>query len=168
MSSRYETLTLGELLDDLGARTPAPGGGAAAGLVLAMAAGLCGMAARFSGAELPEADRIAVRADEIRARAVELAESDAAAFAGVLAARRLSPSERSDAVSLAMADAVAIPLEVAEEASELADLAGKVASGGNRNLLGDALAAVVLAEAAGTVAARLAEINIAGSGGEDA
>jgi methenyltetrahydrofolate cyclohydrolase len=43
----YLTAGLAEFLDQLAARTPAPGGGAAAAVTCAMAAGLVEMAAAF-------------------------------------------------------------------------------------------------------------------------
>src|SRR4051812_6709489 len=70
-------------LSAVAARTPAPGGGAAAGVTCALAAALAAMAARFAGAD-PDAER----ADGLRAQALALADADAAAFAPVLAILR--------------------------------------------------------------------------------
>jgi formiminotetrahydrofolate cyclodeaminase len=159
---------LGDLLESLAARTPAPGGGSAAGIVLALAAALCAMAARFS-ARLAAADEIAATADRLRQRAIHLAAEDSLAYAGVLQARRLRPGTdpalREEAIAAAMAQAVAVPLEISEIGAEVARLATEVASAGNPNLLGDALTAVLLAEAAAAAAATLVEINVSDQGG---
>ena len=57
-----------------------------------------------------------------------------------------------------------MPLEISEIGAELARLATEVASTGNPNLLGDALSAVLLAEAATAAATTLVEINLSGEG----
>jgi formiminotetrahydrofolate cyclodeaminase len=157
---------VGDFAAALSERTPAPGGGSAAAASLALSAGLCAMAARFSERQLGErAGEVAELADAIRMRALELADEDASAYAFVLAARRLGPSvpagEREEARAMAAAAAVAVPSEVAELGAEVASLAAEIAGAGNPNLLGDALAAVLLAEAAAAAAASLVEINLA-------
>lgn len=167
----FADLTVAELLESLASRTPAPAGGSAAGLTVGMAAALCAMAARFSEPSLASAGEIAEKADVLRQRAVELADEDAQAYAAVLAARRLppatSPAERSAALAKAMSHATAVPLELAEIGGEIGLLATKVASDGNPNLLGDALIAMLLAEAAASAASTIAEINRSEDGGEE-
>lgn len=157
---------LGDLLDSLAARTPAPGGGAAAGIVLALAAALCAMAARYSSSRLATAEEMAITADALRARAIRLAGDDSLAYGAVLAARRLpsgtDPAVREEAIATAMAQAVAVPLEISEVSAEVARMATEIASAGNPNLLGDALAAQFLAEAAAAAAKTLVEINMSG------
>lgn len=132
-------------------------------MVLALAAALCAMAARFSP-RLVSAREIAATADRLRERAIRLAADDAFAFAAVLEARRLPAGTdaalRKEVLATAMAQAVAVPLEVSEIGAEVARLAAEVASAGNPNLLGDALTAIVLAEAAAAAAATLVEINL--------
>jgi formiminotetrahydrofolate cyclodeaminase len=54
---------------------------------------------------------------------------------------------------------VAIPLEIAEIAAELTELAALVARDGNANVRGDAAAGADLAAAAAGVGARLVRIN---------
>lgn len=155
---------LGDVLDSFAARTSAPGGGSAAGVVLAVAAALCAMAARFSSRQLDSADEIATTADRLRERAIRLATEDSLAYAAVLEARRLptgtDPAVREEILAAAMAQAVAVPFEISEIGAEVARLATEVASGGNPNLLGDALTAVLLAEASAAAATTLVEINL--------
>lgn len=162
-SGSVADLTVRELLESLAARTAAPAGGSAAGLTVGLAAALCAMAARFSERSLETAGEIAEAADRLRRRAVELADEDARAYSDVLAARRLPAdtpvAEREAALAAALSSATAVPLELAEIGGEIGLLATKVASEGNPNLLGDALIAMLLAEAAASAASTIAEIN---------
>jgi formiminotetrahydrofolate cyclodeaminase len=158
--------SLTAFLDDLAAKTSAPGGGAAAAVVVAMAAGLAGMVARFSEQHLgEEADRLAARADALRADAAPLAAEDAAAYSAYLAARRLPEDEPGRATALTEAEgrSAAIPLRIAEIGAEVALLAELLAERGNSNLSGDALAAKNFASAATRTAANLVLVNL----GED-
>ena len=72
---------------------------------------------------------------------------------------------RDETIGRALADAAAVPLEIAAIAADVAVLAADVAEHGNPNLRGDAAAAAVLAEAGARVAANLVAINLAGDRG---
>jgi formiminotetrahydrofolate cyclodeaminase len=145
-------------LDQLAARTPTPGGGGAAALTGAMAAGLVAMAARFSARQLPEAADLASRADELRRRAADLADLDAQAYTAVLEALRL-PREAGQRRE-ALEDAALVPLEIAEIGARVGQLAVRVAEAGNPNLRGDAVTGAVLAAASARSAACLVDINV--------
>jgi formiminotetrahydrofolate cyclodeaminase len=145
-------------LDQLAARTPAPGGGGAAAVTGAMAAGLVAMAARFSARQLPGAGELADQADELRRRAADLAEADAWAYTSVLEALRL-PREAAQRRE-ALLGAALVPLEIAEIGAEVAQLAARVAEAGNPNLRGDAATGAVLAAASARSAACLVDINV--------
>jgi methenyltetrahydrofolate cyclohydrolase len=144
---------LGELLDELAAKTPAPGGGTAAGWALALAAGLVEMAAGFA-----EAEPIRARAGELRGLALELADEELHAYEPVLDAQRSGGD-----VAAALSAAAESPLAIARTAAEVAELGAEVARTGKASLRGDALTGVLLAEAACRAAAQLAEINLAGT-----
>jgi len=155
-----------DFLDLLAARVPAPGGGGAAALTGALAAGLVAMAAQFSGEQLPAAADLVQRADQLRGRAAGLADQDAAAYGAVLDAYRRprhdhDGGERRQGIAAALHGAATVPLEIAEIAAEVAELAAVVAAGGNPNLRGDATAAAHLAEASARSAAALVYINVA-------
>jgi methenyltetrahydrofolate cyclohydrolase len=154
-----------DFLDLLAARVPAPGGGGAAAVTGALAAGLVAMAARFSEAQLPAAADVAQQADRLRARAAGLADQDAAAYGAVLDAYKLprdtGGSERRQRIEAALRGAAAVPLEIAETAAQVAELAAGVIAGGNPNLRGDTMAAAHLAEASARSAAALVDINVA-------
>jgi formiminotetrahydrofolate cyclodeaminase len=153
-------LPVAGFLDQAAARQPAPGGGSAAALTVALAAGLAAMAARFSAAQLPWAAETADQADRLRSRATALIDEDARAYQAVLGTRR-GPGAGENARREALAHAAMVPLEIAELAGQTTALAARVASAGNPNLRGDAITAVLLAEAAARSAAGLAQINIA-------
>jgi formiminotetrahydrofolate cyclodeaminase len=122
------------------------------------------MAARFSEAQLPDAADVAERADQLRNRAAGLADRDAAAYGAVLDAyqqpREGDGRERRERITAALHGAAAVPLEIAEIAAQVAELAVGIA-GGNPNLRGDTLAAAHLAEASARSAAVLVDINVA-------
>ncbi len=141
---------LGEFLEAVAAGTPAPGGGTSAAVTCALAAALVEMAAQIAGAD-------AARPQAARVRALELAEVELSSYAPVLEARD------ADQRAAALAEASRSPLEVAELGAEVAQLGAEVAQTSSAAVRGDALAGVVLAEAASTAAVRLVEINLAES-----
>ena len=151
-------LSLQGLLDAVAARTTAPGGGVVAGIVAALAGALCGMCARFSAGDQ---DSLILRADELRARAASLSQSDPAVYADYVRARR---SGRDVDIAAALDEAIRIPLEMAEVAAELAVLALGLARSGNPNLRGDATVAVLMGVAAARSGAALVCENLAGTG----
>lgn len=148
-------LRVRELLDAVSARTSAPGGGAVAAVATALAAALAGMAARYAGVE-------GGAADALRDRAAALADADAAAYAEFLEALRLPRDDpgRAAAVAAARDGAAAVPGEIAALADAVSGMAAPLVEGGNPNLRGDALAAVLLAAAAARTAAELVAANV--------
>jgi formiminotetrahydrofolate cyclodeaminase len=152
-----------QFLDQVAARTPAPGGGGAAGLTGALAAGLVAMAARFSAAQLPAAGELADRADQLRHRAAELVDEDAQAYTRVLDAFALprQDEQRGQRIRSALERATAVPQEMTEIAAQVAEMAARLAAAGNPNLRGDSVSAALLAEASARAAACLVDINVA-------
>src|SRR5260370_19266485 len=151
--------TIGDFLDRLADRVPAPGGGAAAAVHAALGAALLGMVARYSvGEKYAEHEatigRVTAEADELRDIALRLAEADAAAFAAVAEVYQLPKSTEADraARSAAMAGALVDPASPPAKLIGIAgmgvDLAGMLAQIGNPNVLSDVGAAVEAARAA--------------------
>jgi len=139
-----------------------------AAVAVALAAGLSGMAARLSAGQLADADGLADRADAARQRVAPLAGADAESYGRVLDAYREPDSEtRRERVSDALSGATDVPLAVAEVGNEVAGIAARLVEEGNPNLEGDAIAAVLLAEAGVRAAAVLAEINLSSANVED-
>ena len=147
----YLSASVAQLLDDLAARTPAPGGGAAAALTCAMAAALVEMATSFASAQGLEAVR--ERAHVIRGQASGLAYADGRAYGVVLEALRMEKGDRADGAAWTRRCPARSPCrcEVLELASEVATLAADVAETGNRNLEGDALAGVAAGRGGGAL-----------------
>ncbi len=151
---------LEEFLANVAAAEPAPGGGSSAGVTAALAAALVEMAASVPSSQASDAarsDGAAGRAGALRERALRLAQEEMSSYAPVLDAR--DEHERE----LALAAASEPPAQIAETAAEVAELGVEVATSASPSVRGDALAGVVLAEAAASAAFRLVEINV-GSG----
>ena len=155
----YLRSTVEEFLDLLADRTPAPGGGAAAALTCAMAAGLVEMATSYGSAR--GLQRTHDRARQLRLEAQALAHADGVAYGAVLEALKLPlGDDRHAQLDVAVGGAIASPMAILEIASEVATLAADIAETGNRNLEGDALTGALLAEAASRSAATLAQLNV--------
>jgi len=144
-----EDIALGAFLDDLASSSPAPGGGAAAALQVAIAAALVGMVCeltlgrdRYRDAQ----ERMLIareRARTLRAEALALAERDAEAFGAVAEAYRLpkaTPEERAaraDAIEAALHGAAEVPLATVTAAAEAIALAEGILEGSNPNVRSD-------------------------------
>ena len=161
----YLEMPVRRFLDLLAAGESAPGGGSAAAVSVALAAGLSSMAARLSTQQLADAAELAARAEGLRERVAPLARADAVAYGRVLAAQR--SLEADERVWAALSEAADVPLAVAEAGVEVAGIAARLASEGNPNLKGDARCAVLLADAGVRAAATLVEINLSGEPTED-
>lgn len=151
--------TLRELLDSVGARTPAPGGGSAAALAGALGAGLVEMAARFTDGS----EAVAVKAAALREELLELGERELHSYQPVLdaLASDAGDPERETRLREALSDAADSPLAIARAAARAAELGVELAHTGNAHLAGDAITGVALGEAACTSTARLVQINLA-------
>ena len=145
---------LGEFLEAVAAGTPAPGGGTSAAVTCALAAALVEMSAGLAGQNVE-------RSRALRERALTLAEVELSSYAPVLEAHD------ADQRAAALVEASRSPLELAEFAAEVAEIGANVAQASSPAVRGDALAGVVLAEAASTAAVRLVEINLAESNAND-
>ena len=126
------------------------------------------MAARLSAAQLAEAPGLADRADASRLTAAPLARADAESYGRVLDAyREPDPETRTARVRDALSGAADVPLAVAEIGNEVAGIAARLVEEGNPNLEGDAMTAVLLADAGVRAAATLAEINLSSANVQD-
>lgn len=158
----------------LASDAPTPGGGAVAGLAGAMGAALIEMVAnltlgRAGYEEVAERmGAILAEAGAARRAFLELAERDASAFEGVMAAFRMpkgteaEKAARAEAIQRAYEAAAAVPLEIAERAVGLMELAHEVTAKGNAHAASDGLSAAVMLHAAAACAFANVEINVAG------
>jgi formiminotetrahydrofolate cyclodeaminase len=158
-STQLADLSMNAFLERLGSSDPVPGGGSASALAAAMGAALVAMVAELTIGRSEYAEHEAtlrkLRFDALdrRAELLSLAQQDADAYDAVVRARRMpkkSEAERearSDALGKAMIDAARAPLRAAVVASEVLDLAERIAPIGNRNAVSDAGVAALLAAA---------------------
>lgn len=105
--------------------------GAAGCSLVAMVARICSQSKKYEGVR-PAALRLVEAGDELRERMLQLRERDEAAFGAVVAARG-----DKDAMQRALAEAAAAPLEGAESALALLQLAREAGELGNANLVSD-------------------------------
>jgi methenyltetrahydrofolate cyclohydrolase len=157
---------LARFLEDLADRSPVPGGGSAAAVVTAMAAGLLAMAARASTDSWAEGRGVAAQAEALRDRVAPLAELTATAYAEALELLDddggLEVQERRDfRLGTALSRAAALPLAISEAAADVAELGVLVVERADASRRADAVAAVLLAGAAANVGAQLVRANLA-------
>jgi methenyltetrahydrofolate cyclohydrolase len=161
--------TIGDWLEDLGSSKPAPGGGAAAALLVATGAALVEMVTNLTIGKPRYAEHEALmreardEARHLRDQAQALAAKDEEAFNAVIAAYQIPKDDpgRAEAIQVATAAAAEPPLRTAALAAEVIALAGRVRPGANVNLLSDVAVAASSAKAALESAAINVEINVA-------
>lgn len=162
MQDAVDERLIGTYLDALASEQPAPGGGSAAGIVAGLSAALAEMVVSLT--RDPSNEMIGAKASliELRTRALECARDDELAYGSYIEARQMpkSTDEEKHARKAAMASAVEqsarVPLALAIVAIEIINALELVILEGNKTVLGDANAAVVLAQA--TV--DICEINV--------
>lgn len=163
---RIEQKRVQEFLDDLASSSATPGGGSAAALVGAMAAGLVSMVCnvtigknKFADVEA-EMQETLKEAESLRQRLTKLAEADINAFNQVMTAYRLpketdeEQSARQVAIQSALKQATQTPLETAIACATILQMMERILPKINPNALSDGAAAASLAEA-GLQSARL-------------
>jgi methenyltetrahydrofolate cyclohydrolase len=165
-------MTITEFLEKTAANTPVPGGGSVAALNAAVAASLVEMVANLTigkkGFEEKKADMqdLASRAAGYRQKLAGDIDRDSDAFDGVMAAFRLpkqteeEKEKRRRAVQAALETAARVPLEVAEDALKIMELAQKAVAEGNPNAVTDGTVAAMTARTAVLSALYNVKINL--------
>jgi len=155
-------------VEQLAAPTATPGGGSAAAAAAAMAAGLAHMVAAMSRGkknylqherELSEAiARLATLREELKAAV----DADAAAYDSVVKAFKKARESANDTgvVMESLKAATRVPLKVAQQAREVAEIAMKLGSITNPKMASDLTVAKALAGAAVKGAVANVEINL--------
>jgi formiminotetrahydrofolate cyclodeaminase len=152
-------LRLDEFLERLAADRRAPGGGSAAALTVALAAGLVAMVARSSRETWPEARGIAAQARSLVDRVTPLVRADAQAWEQAAAA--LQETGAGDGIlEKKLESAAAVPIQIAAAGADAAVLAEQVADRGDGTYRADAAVAAVLAAAGAEAAAHLVAVNL--------
>jgi formiminotetrahydrofolate cyclodeaminase len=172
MDERLTGLSVRAFVERLATSDPVPGGGSAAALVGAMGAALLHMVVELTSGRTAAAEHagslteIGLAASQWQSELLNLAQLDADAYGAVVAARRL-PSEserdrqaRATQLAAALREATRVPLATASAASEVLELAERLAPIGSRNAISDVGVAGILAAGAVRGAALNVEINL--------
>lgn len=162
MQNSVSERVIGTYLDALGGEQAMPGGGSAAGIVGALAAATAEMVASLT--REPSADILKAKASliELRTRALECASDDEQAYGSYLEGLQLPKSTdeeksfRKAELAKAMEQSARVPLALAIVAIEIINALEIVIRDGNKSVLGDASAAIVMAQATVDVC----EINV--------
>jgi len=151
-----ESFTFGDLLAQIAAKTPAPGGGAVASAVGALGAALGSMVVAYSlgkkslAQHQPALETAAATLERARRVLLELAQEDAAAYDRYSELSRLPEGDPRRASELPAVAALCLqaPQAAAATACDLLRLLEDLAPITNRHLRSDLAIAAILAEAA--------------------
>lgn len=164
--------SIAQFLDALAAKQSTPGGGGAAALTGSQAAALISMVINFTlgnpkyAAVEAEMTGYLARSEALRGELLALADADVAAFNAVSAcyamprATDAEKAARTAALQAALQEAARVPLQTARACLAVLELVAPVAAGGNVNVVSDAAAALLLAEAALRAALVNVDINL--------
>ncbi|MGI8658394.1 MAG: cyclodeaminase/cyclohydrolase family protein [Candidatus Limnocylindria bacterium] len=172
MDERLVDQPMRYLVHRMATSDPVPGGGSAAAMAGAMGAALIHMVVELSVGR-PDTENFAVPLTEIGVASAQfqselmgLVDADAVAYAAVVHSRRLPRTTEREREArrvqfdAAIREAVRAPLAVARAASEVLDLAARLAPIGNRKAISDVGVGAMLASTALRGAALNVEINL--------
>lgn len=155
----FDSFTLRGFFEALARKEPAPGGGCAAAVSGAMAAGLLGMVARVAankaGDETTKAEmiRTAHQADTVRTRLTALIGLDAKAY------QNMKTAQPADSIE-AWKDAVQVPLDIAAQSLSILQTVLLAAKWCPKHTLSDIVTASALAVAGVEGGASTVEVNV--------
>jgi len=172
MDKKLVDMNILEFLDELGSKSPAPGGGSVAALSGALAAALGEMVCNLTIGKEKYADvedeikSILKDCKKIREELIELIDKDTQAFNEVMNAFKL-PKEneeqieiRRKAIQEAFKNAALVPLKTAKKSFEVLKLAKIIAEKGNKNSITDSGVSALLACSAVRAAIYNVRINL--------
>lgn len=173
MEKAFRTETIDGFLDALGSTAPAPGGGAAAGLLGAQA---CALAEKVCALTLTNKKYAEIHEQveawqpifrEARSIMLDLMDEDAAHFEALMAAyRQPKPADeagqaaRAEAIQQALEKSAQAPAQIAQTMADMMPLFTKVLQQGNANLITDSIIAAQCAMAAVHAAILNVRINL--------
>lgn len=168
--TNYLELRLDDFLAQIAASERSPGGGSAAALTVAIAAGLVAMVARCSHGSWPEGPGVAAQAIAIQERVAPLADTDARAWDEALAALEQAGETGSSGdfeLERKLELAAAVPLEIAQLGADVAALALLAGERCEGKYHADAAAAAALAAGGARAAAHLVRVNLTVRDGDE-
>lgn len=153
---------LNQFLDSLASANPLPGGGSAAALAGAMAAGLVGMVCRITmnnpaTTGTDDLSHVLDRADKLRAELMTLIELDGDSYRGVMHAYK---TKNQDTIQAALIHATEIPMRTALLCSETLTLAASIAPIARKSAKSDLSVGALIAQAGMRGAIVTAETNL--------
>jgi len=173
LEKAFRTETIDGFLDALGSTAPAPGGGAAAGLLGAQA---CALAEKVCALTLTNKKYAEIHEQveawqpifrEARSIMLDLMDEDAAHFEALMAAyRQPKPADeagraaRTEAIQQALEKSAQAPAQIAQTMADMMPLFTKVLQQGNVNLITDSIIAAQCAMAAVHAAILNVRINL--------
>jgi formiminotetrahydrofolate cyclodeaminase len=177
--SSFPDLSLRDFTDLLASDAPVPGGGSASAVVASLGASLLAMVARLSqGREryAPFAstiERALTAADSARTKLLALADDDAAAYRGLVEARRAARTEGGSSDGMAAAavreaarEAARVPMAIVRECYAVMDHVDRMAGRSNLGAASDLDVAARLLEAAARGAGANVIVNLPAMGDE--
>ena len=174
MDTLFAKQQIESFVKDLNSTKPMPGGGSAAAVCGAMAAALAGMSAHMTVGKKKYAaveDRmqeIITETGTLQAEMLDMAQEDADMYSLVLQAYKLPDTTteeaeaRGQAIEEASKTAVTASLKVTDACVRIMKLAYTTVTEGNRMMITDGSASVLLARACQQVAAYNVRINLGG------
>ena len=163
---------VGNFLDELASNSPTPGGGSVAALAGALGAALISMVGNLTVGKKKYEDveedikKIISSSEKLRYELSQLIEEDVKVFNNFMATYKM-PKEtedekkvRAEKMQESLIEAAKVPLRVAYKCLDILSLSKEVAEKGNVNVVSDAGAAVLMAEAALESAILNVKINL--------
>lgn len=163
---------LNAFLDELASSAPAPGGGSAAALAGAVGAALVSMVANLTLGKKDyvnvqdDIQRLVQESEALRHKCQELLDADVAAYSEVARVSKMprdtdeQKAARSAAMQLALKNATAVPMELAQVCVDILRLCPEATAKGNVRAVSDVGVAALMAEAGLRAAALNVLINL--------
>jgi formiminotetrahydrofolate cyclodeaminase len=149
------------LADDVAANEAGVGAGVVALGTAGLAAALVGMVAAASEDAWADARRTAQRANDLKAQIIQLADAEAGAYADARHALHPDEGPMGDGeIGDALKETLAVLLEAASLAAQVAELAADTALHGDPDRRADAAAAAALAAGSARALAVLVQVNL--------
>jgi formiminotetrahydrofolate cyclodeaminase len=171
-NAKFRDLTVAQFIEQLASGEPVPGGGAAAAIAGSLGGALVAMVASLSEGRPKYADHQALILEakaaglELADRFLELADEDAAAFAGFGVAMKMpretdeEKAARAAAISDAAIAASQTPYKTVQACAEMVAWAEALAGRSNKNASSDLEVASLMAVAASHAAAANVYVNL--------